>query len=183
MEIVTKHIKSIISYGLIAFGILSCLFIFVKKPTKTDIVGTTKFDMIAPSSEISLPFSQEYELSNNSPLFLEVRFGDDSINKHSYTIRMNCNDEMLFEHTYTNEISNIIRLPLGKNIDKGSKIVLSISCNDGACQDVRAVQNEGKLNILEGVQKMDLRYYWYSAFIFTVGLTLLVFAKEEESHE
>lgn len=181
MGLIKKHYKKIIAYGLIVLGVISFIFILVLHPQKTSVQELSNYNVDSEIKQVSFPFSQEVPIKSTAVDYIEFYFGDDSINNYSYTITASKADETLFEHIYTNEKSNIIRIPLGDfSFQPNDVVKVQISCNE-SCDNVKFKlydTKDGSIpKIITSSHSTDYRYFWYSIFLAFVGLTLIPFTK------
>ena len=184
MELVKKHYKKIISYGLVVFGIMILAAIFIIRPSRIIFKEIYNYPATPEISKINFPLLETITIDNPDLSFIELRFEDESINQYQYKITLAHDSETLFEHQYANEISNIIRMPISnENLASGDKIQLKLQCVDH-CENAKIamydIDGEKHPKILTASYKPDISFYWYGFFPIVVGLTLLPFSKEKE---
>lgn len=182
MEVIKKNHKKIVSYTLIILGIIALIIIAIIRPIKPFPKEIYNYNLSPKLSEINSSLAQNITIPDSNPAFLELRFEDDSINQYSYTITLAHNSEIIFEHLYNNEQSNIIRIPTSEvNLQKDDVVNLEINCID-SCKNakINLYDIDGKLypKILIAYYKQDISLYWYGVFLITVGFTLLPLSKE-----
>ena len=183
MELIKKHYQKIICYGLIFLGIIALMFTIIARPQKTSVTEAYDSNADPRLIGISFPFSQEIPITATPIDYLELYFGDDSINNYEYTISVTKEHETLFEHTYIDETSNIIRIPLTEaNLTPNSNITLQISCSH-SCPNTQfelyKTKNSQSLKTVIVSHSTDYRYFWYSIFPILIGLTLIPLTKEQ----
>ncbi len=183
MGLVKKYYQKIIVYGLIALGVLAFVLVLIIQPPKLVLKDFYDYQGTPTLSDVSFPLSYDVQITSDDASFIQLIFGDDSINEYSYTITVSNGDEKVFEYTYEDEPSNIIRLPLHENPPKkGDTISINITCDDCA-KDAKIylydVNGQQLPRLTEGYHKRDFSYYWYSAFLIVVGLTLMPLLKEK----
>ena len=184
MGIIKQHYKKIISIGLIIFGLIILIIIIVVRPTKTIFKEVYNYNQPPTLTNIDFPFSQDIQISSSDLSFLEIRFEDDSINQYQYTITITHNSDILFEHTYIDEKSNIIRLPLDtKNLKNNDIITFNINCLT-SCKNAKInlyETEDGKHpKVLLVYHKSDISLFWYSIFPIALGLTLIPLSGEKK---
>ena len=185
MGLIKKYHKKIITYSFFLLGVLSIIIIFLLHPQKTSIQTSLNYDsMESELTEISFPFIQDIPINTTNPDYLELYFGDDSINNHDYTITASQNNQTLFQHTYINEQSNIIRIPTAdNNLQPNDTVTIRISCED-SCPNTQFklydIDHHPTLKTAQASHSADYRYYWYSLFLIVIGLTLIPFTKENK---
>ena len=181
MGLIKKHYQKIIAYGLVAIGIVFLLFSFITRPQKTTAQETYNFNTESELTNISFPYSLEIPTTASNIEYIELYFGDDSINKYEYDISVSKGTDTLFEHTYVNEQSNIIRLPISEPSSSDGNILIDISCT-GTCHNVKfELYNTKGGQVPRTVvvsHSLDYRYFWYAGFALIVGLTLIPVIKE-----
>lgn len=183
MGLIKKHYQKILSFGLVIVGIIAFIFVLILHPQKVSVTEAYDSNTDPKLTEISFPFSQDIPINTAQIDYLEVYFGDDSINNYEYTVSVTKNHETLFEHTYTDETSNIIRIPLAEiNLVPNNDIItLQISC-DHSCSNTQfelyGTKDSSSLKTLIFSHSTDYRYFWYSIFPILIGLTLIPLTKE-----
>lgn len=189
MEIIKKNYQQFISYGLIVGGFLVLIAIFIIKPSRVALEETHAYDQKPKLTEIKFPFSQTIKVPENNLSFLEMRFGNDSIDQYQYTITATYESKLFFTHVYKNEYSNSVRIPIDYSIiepTQGNTIIVTIDCKD-ACKNVRFdlydFDNTQTLKTLYGFQKFDYGLFWYGLFPITIGMTLLPLVERKRKHE
>lgn len=184
MELIKKHYQKIIAYGLIILGIIAFFLVLIIKPPKIVLQDVHDYTGSPSLSNVSFPLNYEVKIASDNAIFIQLLFGDDSINLYDYNVTVTNKDQVVFEHLYDNETSNIIRLPLDEAIpNQGDTLSITIDCKED-CKDVKMelydIDGQKIPRLLEGYQKRDLGFFWYSAFLIAVGLTLLPLAKERK---
>ena len=184
MELIKKHYKKIISYGLIVFGIIVLAVIFITRPTKVVFENLYNYSASPTLSKIKFPFSQDIHITKNNPSFIELRFEDDSINQYQYTITLTHGSDVIFEHHYADEISNIVRFPVSDaDLKIDDTVNLKIQCTN-KCENAKIAlydaDGEKRPKTLIAFQKQDISFYWYGMFPIVVGLALLPLSKEKK---
>lgn len=184
MELIKNSYKKLISYGLIVAGIIIFILIMVVRPSRTVLEEIDNHTQKSELINVDFPFIQHVKIPEGKLSFLEIRFGDDSINQYQYVITATYESEILFEHTYVDEVSNIIRVPIVDppvELVPDKNIEISIDCQ-GDCSDVKFKlhNSEEELEILYGIYKRDLGLLWYGLFPIVLGLTLLPLTKEKK---
>lgn len=184
MELIKKHYKKIIAYGLIILGAIAFIGIFIIRPQKLSVQEAFNYDSTPTVSKITFPFSQDITILNPSPSYIEIYFGDDSINDYKYTIIASHNEETLYEHTYINEKSNVVRLPIdNSNLSPNDIVTVRISCNE-TCDKTKFelydTENGPIPKIIIASYKTDYRYFWYATFLIVIGLTLTPLTKGKQ---
>ena len=188
MELIRKHYQSIISYGIIIFGTLTLATILIVKPSRTILEEAYSYNQKPKLTPIDFPFSQTIKTPDNNPTFVELRFGDDSINQYRYTVTATHKSIPFFNHTYENEASNIIRIPIDySKIEpiQNSEITIHINC-ENVCTNTQfelyEINDEQTIKSLYGIQKIDYGLLWYGLFPITIGLTLLPLVNKRKKH-
>ena len=184
MGLIKKHFQKIIAYGLIILGVIAFILVLIVQPPKLVLKDSYDYQGTPSLSHVSFPLSYDVQIMSDDASFIQLIFGDDSINEYSYTITVSNDEEKVFEYTYEDEPSNIIRLPLHENPPKkGDTISIDITCNDCA-KDAKIylydVDGKQLPRLTEGYYKKDFTYYWYGAFLIAVGLTLIPLIKEKK---
>lgn len=187
MGLIKKHYQKIISYGLIIIGSLFLIILLIIRPQVISSKPIYDYNNEPENTKISFPFSQEITIGVPKIDHLELYFGDDSINKHEYTISIQQDSKTIFEHTYINEQSNIIQIPLSESSPSSNdKITLNIVCEDN-CNNVhmKLYDTEAGLSpkILAVFRITNLKYFWIAVFILTVGLILFIVVKEDNEEK
>lgn len=185
MDLIRNHYRQIISYGLIFFGIAILIAILIVRPSRQFLEETDTFTQKPETNIITFPYKQFVKIPDQTLSFLELRFGNDSINQYSYDITASFKSTTLFSHTYQNETSNIVRIPIDYSIidlSPGEEILITISCNESNCKnakfDLYNSDKEHKLKTLYGYRKPDYGLLWYGLFPIVFGLTLAPLTKE-----
>lgn len=181
MGLIKKHYQKIISYGLIALGALLIIFTLIRQPQKMSIQEIYDHNNEPTLSKISFPYSIEISTTTDKISYIELYFGDDSINQHKYTVSVLKDSKSLFEHTYINEESNIVQLPLVESdVKPNDNIVINISCKD-SCENVKFELYDTPKGQLPKIgiasTSTDYRYLWLGSFLLAVGLTLYPLTK------
>lgn len=184
MELIKKHYQTIISYGIILFGIVVLIAIFIVKPSRTILEEAYTYNQKPELTTIEFPFLQTLKVPNNKPSFIELRFGNDSINQYQYTITATYESTLFFNHVYDGEISNIIRIPIDYSIVdpvQDNNITIRIDCSN-ACKNTQlelySINGAQTIKTLYGFQKVDYGLLWYGLFPIAIGLTLLPLTKK-----
>ena len=130
---------------------------------------------------------QSVKIPAQNVSFLELRFGNDSINQYQYTIIATHGSDIIFSHAYTDEISNIVRLPINiATYNPGETIDIKIECNK-SCKNVKFelynIDNKKTVETLYGSRKIDYSLLWYGLFPIVLGFTLLPLTNKGEKHE
>ena len=183
MGLIKKYHQQIISYGLIITGTLCLIILLIIRPSIIAGQELYSYGSESTMSKISFPFSFDITPSNPNTNYIEIQFGDDSINNHTYSVTATQKSKELFKHTYINESSNIIRLPMpSETIDTNEAITIVFDCQK-SCHDVNFdlydTPNGFLPKILIGAPRTNLYFYWFAIFMITVGLTLLPFINKE----
>jgi hypothetical protein len=188
MELIKKHYQLIISYGIILFGIIVFSAILIIKPSRTVLEEAHTYDQQPKLKSIEFPFSQTVKSPGDNLSFIELRFGDDSINQYQYTITASYESTPFFNHTYNDEISNIVRIPMDPSIitpTQDGTITIRIDCNN-TCNDAHMefynIDNTQTIKTLFGLRKVDYGLLWYGLFPIAIGFTLLPLAKGNSKH-
>ena len=185
MELIRKNYQKIISYSLIIIGALFSIITLLINPQQTAMQNLSSFnnenlDVI----ETELPFSQNYTLTTTNPLFLELYLGEKTtLINHDFQISVKNQDRIIFEHKYTNEQSNIIRLPISEhNLKTGDNLSITLSSQEASktILETYNIQDNQSLKILEAYQRNNYSYYWYAVFLIAIGLTLLPLSRGKQ---
>ena len=184
MGLIKNHYQKIISYGLIAIGLLSAFFVFILKPQRAATQELYNYGSDSTLTKISFPYSKQIPITVSNIDYIEIVFGDDSINQHEYSISASKENETLFEHAYINEQSNAVRIPLSSsNLQPSDNITIQITCRS-SCNDVYFTTYNTKDGAFPKAflvsSRNDYRYLWYSAFLVAIGLTLIPLIKEKK---
>lgn len=182
MELIKNNYQKIISYSLIIIGVIASAIIFLINPQQTAIQNLGSFNKKdSKITEVQLPFTQKYTLATTNPSFLELYLGENTtLINHKFQVSVKNQDEVIFEHKYTNEQSNIIRLPIsGHNLNIGDGLLITISSQEISKTNLETydTQDTQNLKILEAYQRNNYGYYWYTTFSIVIGLTLLPLSK------
>lgn len=181
MEVIKKYYQKVISYGLIAFGIIVFALILILKPSRTILKEANDYSQ-GILTNVDFPFIQQIKTPGEKLSFLEIRFGDDSINQYHYNVSVIHGKEVLFNHAYINETSNIIRAAVeDTKLTPDEPIEIKIDC-ESSCEDVKFNLHEDSgeektLLVLYGFRKMDYGLLWYGLFPIAAGLTLFPLIK------
>ena len=189
MELIKKNYQQFISYGLIIIGLLVLITTIIIKPTRIVLEETHTYDQKPKLTEMKFPFSQTIKVPDNKLSFLELHFGNDSIDQYQYTITATYESKVFFTHTYKKEYSSNVRIPIDYSIvepTQGNTISIDINCED-TCKNVQfdLYDSDGTKSIkaLYGFQKINYGPFWYGFFPIAIGLTLLPLAKKRNAHE
>ena len=184
MEIIRNHYQSIISYGIILLGLIVTIILLVIRPSRIVLTEAYTYNQKPELQSIKLPFSQTIEFPEDNPSFIELRFGDDSINQYQYTVTATYESTPFFNHTYNNEVSNIIRIPIDYSVIEptpGHNIIIRIDCKE-TCEDIQLelynINDTQTIKTLYGLRKADYGLLWYGLFPIAIGLTLLPLTKK-----
>ena len=182
MELIKKYYQKIITYGIIVIGLLSALFVFVLKPQRSVTQELYNYNSNPTLTKISFPYSQQIPISVSNLDYIEIVFSDDHINKYQYTISAHKDSDILFKHTYINEHFNAVRIPLSNTgLQPTDVVTIQVSC-ETLCNNISFVTYNTEDGLLPKIflvsNHTDYRYLWYTAFLITVGLTLIPLTKE-----
>lgn len=187
MDLIKNHYKQVISYGLIFFGIIILIIILIAHPSRQVLEEADTFTQKPETNKIEFPYKQFVKIPDQKVSFFELHFGNDSINQYSYDITASFGSTTLFSHTYQNETSNIVRIPIDYSIidlSPNEKISITINCKESNCDnakfDLYNIDKEYKLKTLYGYKKTDYSLLWYGLFPIVFGLTLAPLAKESK---
>lgn len=183
MELIKKSYQKIIAYGLIVMSILLVIATFIFRPQQPSTNEIYDYHTTPELIEISFPYSLNIPLSSRTD-YIELHFGDDSINNYTYTIAASKNSELIFSHDYKDEISNIVRIPLGETeFADDDRVDIQISCNE-KCENVKFKlyrTDEGLLpKIAVATHKLNLYYLWFAWLLFIISLILLPLTKGDQ---
>lgn len=188
MELIKKNYQLIISCGFILFGFVVFIAILIVKPSRTILEETYTYNQKPELKTVEFPFSQSIKIPNNNPSFIELRFGDDSINQYQYTITAINESTPFFNHVYNDELSNIVRIPIDYSIIKSAQdnnITIRIDCENN-CEKAKLelydIDGMQTIKTLYGIQKVDYGLLWYGLFPIAIGLTLLPLTKRGDKN-
>ena len=184
MDIIKNRYQRLISYGIVLFGILVFFIILFIKPSRIILEEAYNYDQKPEVKNITFPFSQIIKTPNNSPSFIELRFGHDSINKHQYAITATYESILFFNHVYKDEVSNIVRIPIDNSIIApvpNNNIIISIDCIN-TCENTKMelynIEGAQTIKTFYGLRKVDYGLLWYGLFPIAIGFTLLPLTKK-----
>lgn len=188
MELIKKYYQKFISYGLITFGVIIFMAILVIRPSRLILQETDNYNQKAELKSVNFPFSQSIKIPAENISFLELRFGNDSINQYQYTITATHESNIIFSHTYINEISNIVRIPIDATIKLNpyETIDIKIDCKEDCKKakfDLYNIDSKESVETLYGFRKTDFGLLWYGLFPVTLGFTLLPLIKKGKKSE
>lgn len=185
MGLIKKYYQKIIVYGLITLGIIISIIIIIIRPQR--VITQEIYNYNPESAEIekiTFPLLLKIPFKTSNIDYLELYFGDDSINNYSYIISATKNSESVFEHTYTNEQSNIIRIPLaGVEFKPEDNLEVKISCLS-SCSNAKFKMYDTKNGTYPRIvlvfHSVDYRYLWYAILSLLIGITLIPLTKDSK---
>lgn len=181
-KLIKNYGAKIISYGLIALGIVLVVAVAIIRPNKSFSKDLFNYSQNPKLTNFSSPFSQSITITESKPSYIEFRFEDDSIEKHRYVVTLAHDSKTIFEYEYAG--TSIFRIPID---DKGLKpddvVNLEVKCLD-SCEDVKInlydIDGKKYPKMLIAGFGQDISMYWYGAFAAAIGLTLLPLSKEQK---
>lgn len=181
-------------YLLVLGGILFALAIVIFKPMKINTSYYYEYKNKITLESINFPVLQHIRFQDDNLKTLNIYFNDMSINDFSYKISLV--DEIgneYFSNSFDSNNEKWATILLDNvSLKKDYDYVLRIDCPD--CRDVSISMKEAsnEFTYLEGFDNKSLEittnyfsrnygFYWYSAMMIVIGLTLLPTAKDNKT--
>lgn len=194
LEKAKKNWRVYFCYLLILSGILFALAIVIFKPMKINTSYYYEYKNKITLENVTFPVLQHIRFQENNLKALNVYFNDISINDFSYMVSLiDNNGNEYYSKEFSEYKDSGFTIPLDNLLlNKNNDYILRIDCSD--CNDVKMSIKEAsnEFTYLDGFNNKSLEitanyfsrnygFYWYSAMMIVIGLTLLPTAKDNKT--